>query len=104
MALLPVSDVALESPVVRLALVTAPVAADAAEPAPAWKCTRNAWRSLLNCWKSAALPVGDVLPADAVCDVPNEPDAFEVCGSPGLLLAAVLLANRLGWVMLEMET
>lgn len=99
-----VSDEAFGSPVVRLALVEAPVAAVEADPAPAWSCTRNDCRSLVNCWKSAALPVGEVLLLDPLCVVPDEPGVSDATVFAALLVEVALLANKLEWVTLEMDT
>ncbi len=99
-----VSDVAPGSPVVRLALVEAPVAVVEVEPAPAWSCIRNDCRSLVNCWKSAALPVGDVLLLDPLCVVPEGLGVSAATVFVALLVEAVLLANKLDWETLEIDT
>jgi hypothetical protein len=85
-----------------LALVVAPAAVVEADVAlPPCICSRKACSSLASCANGSVLPVTALLP---VATVEVADDAFAEVDAPAETLVEALLANRLGWVMLEIDT
>jgi hypothetical protein len=82
--------------------------AELVEPPPC-NCTRNACRSLVSCWNSAVVPEAvELLPLELDAE-PVSPDKLAASESVVVAAAALvslyrLVAYRLDWVMLEIDT